>query len=78
MTSPGGVEVGRVSIRVVPDTSGFRRDLRSDVEAAIAGLDAEIDVTFRLNEEGIRQQVRAALAGLDEAINVRLNLEDGA
>ena len=62
----------------MPDTSGFRRDLRSDVEAAIAGLDAEIDVTFRLNEEGIRQQVRAALAGLDEAINVRLNLEDGA
>ena len=78
MTSPGGVEVSRVSIRVVPDTSGFRARLRTEIERAIAGLDEEIDIGLNLDADGLRQRVRAALAGLDEVVNIRLNLEQGA
>lgn len=57
MTSPGGREVGRVSIRVVPDTSRFRRDLR----AALAGLG---DEGFAL--DGTVSRVRRLGSAMDE------------
>lgn len=43
--SPGADEVGRVSIRVLPDTSGFRRELERDLRAIQQSLKVEIPVT---------------------------------
>jgi hypothetical protein len=42
--SPGGVEVGRVSIRVVPDTSKFREELKTQLDKAISGIKLKIPV----------------------------------
>ena len=43
MAGPGGQEVGRVSVRVVPDTSRFHKELRAQLERA----DDEIHVKVR-------------------------------
>lgn len=47
MTSPGGQEVGRVSIRVVPDTSRFRRQLQRELRAIQQNMRVEIPVELR-------------------------------
>lgn len=41
---PGGFSVGRVSIQVVPDTSEFRRKLKTELEKAVKGMKVEIPV----------------------------------
>jgi phage-related protein len=73
MSSPGGVEVGRVSVRVVPDTSRFREDLRRALEQATAGLKADIGAS--IDATGIRQQLRntveLASRGIEASIRVR-------
>jgi hypothetical protein len=59
MGSPGGEEVGRVSIRVVPDTSGFRRELQNAVRAAEAGIKVTIPGEVDLDTAGFRAQLAA-------------------
>lgn len=59
--APGGVEVGRVSIRVVPDTSKFRRELKRQLndiaKTVVMKIQVELDDKFvkaklkKLNEE---------------------------
>lgn len=72
MTSPGGTEIGRVSIRVTPDTSKFRRQLLAELREATAGVEVEIDVS--VDAAGLRQELqavtRAASAGVDAEIGV--------
>ncbi|CPU26750.1 Phage-related protein [Mycobacteroides abscessus] len=58
-------EVGRISVRVVPDTDGFRRALKRQLEAITKGLEAKVDVDPDL--KGFRQKVNAATKGLDHA-----------
>ncbi len=58
-------EVGRVSVRVVPDTDGFRRELKRQLEAITKGLEAKVDVDPDL--KGFREKVNAATKGLDHA-----------
>ncbi len=41
---PGGFSAGRVSIQVVPDTSGFRKKLKAELEKAVKGMKVEIPV----------------------------------
>lgn len=64
MTSPGGDEVGRVSIRVVPDTSGFRRELQRAVDQAEAGVEAEIPVEFDVDPNELRAKLEAIHASI--------------
>lgn len=58
-------EVGRISVRVVPDTDGFRRALKRQLEAITKGLEAKVDVDPDL--KGFREKVNAATKGLDHA-----------
>lgn len=39
------MEIGKVSLRVIPDTRGFQRRVRSEVRKATSGLAVKIDVT---------------------------------
>jgi hypothetical protein len=44
MAGAGGKEVGRLSIRVVPDMDGFRRDVETGAEAAAHAVEPKVDV----------------------------------
>jgi hypothetical protein len=44
VTSPGGVEVGRVSVRAVPDTGRFPAELKAELERIEAQLRIELPV----------------------------------
>ena len=75
MTGPGGDEVGRVSIRVVPDTSGFRQRLKAAVEAAERDLEVTIPVNFDADIAGLRAQLRA----LDNSrVTIPVDIGDGS
>lgn len=46
MASPGGQEIGRLSLRIVGDASGLRRDIRAKIKASGAeNEEIEVDVT---------------------------------
>lgn len=68
MAGPGGQEVGRISIRVVPNTDGFRRKLKDDLEAAEAGNEVEIDVEPDVT--GLREKIKAAASGVKAEVDV--------
>lgn len=68
MAGAGGREVGRISVRVVPDTDGFRRELKRQLEAITKGLEAKVNVVPDL--DGFRQKVNAATKGMDAHIQV--------
>ncbi|ASR84205.1 tail length tape measure protein [Rhodococcus phage Hiro] len=68
MAGAGGVEVGRVSIRVVPNLDKFREDLKKGLEKETKGLKVKVDVEANLN--GFRQRVQAATKGLKANVDV--------
>ena len=77
MSSPGGTEeVGRVSIRVLPDTGGFRQRLQAALDAAEAGLEVTIPVNFDVDTAGLRAQLEA-LELSRITIPVNLDLDTG-
>lgn len=65
MAGAGGQEVGRISIRVVPNTDRFRSELRAQLEAIEKGLKAEIEIDP--DTKGFREKVRAATSNLPDA-----------
>lgn len=64
MAGPGGREVGRVSIRVVPDTEKFARELRAKLEQIEQQLRATIDVDVDLNSDGAVAHMRELMTRL--------------
>lgn len=46
MTSPGGMEVGRISIRVLPDTSKFYREARKELNKIAKALKVTVNVAL--------------------------------
>lgn len=72
MAGAGGQEVGRVSIRVVPNTDGFRQKTKKGVEKETAGIEAEINVGADTSE--IRRDVTRATQNLPDAeVDVKVN-----
>lgn len=71
MASAGGVEVARVSVRVVPNTDGFRRKTKQEVTKATKGLKAKVAVEPDL--DNFRQKILAATKGLKAQVNVSAN-----
>ncbi|MDB5288731.1 MAG: hypothetical protein JWR05_3680, partial [Mucilaginibacter sp.] len=57
MSSPGGREVGRVSVRVVPDVSGFRRDLQRELDSIENTLKVTIPVEFDVDTAALRSEI---------------------
>lgn len=68
MRSPGGKEVGRISIRVVPDTDDFRRKLRDDLKKIEESVKADIEVNP--DTKGFRERVKAATSGIKAEVDV--------
>ena len=74
MSSPGGAEVGRVSVRVVPDTSRFRRELERELKSIQRSVRVRIPVdldtkgaTAQLSR--LRQQIER-LSGVEIDVSV--------
>ncbi|WJN62797.1 tape measure protein [Streptomyces phage phiScoe2] len=77
MASPGGTEVGRISIKVLPDTSDFKRDLKRELKEIEKQLRLEAQVTADTSElvrqaKDARKRAEAAL----KDIKVRVDLDD--
>ena len=53
-------QVGRLSVRVLPDTTRFREDLKKALERAERGLSVSIEATVEL-AQGTLQKVKAQL-----------------
>lgn len=64
MTSPGGAEVGRISIRVVPDTSRFRRELKTQLEKLERSIKATVPVDVELDTAGAVANMRTLMTRL--------------
>lgn len=61
---PGGKEVGRISIRVVPDTSKFRRELQAKLQEIEKTVRATIPVDVDLNAAGAKAKMAALMTAL--------------
>lgn len=70
MAGPGGKEVGRISIRVVPDTSKTRSQLKRDLKKVVAGLKIKIPVVL----DGLAK-AEAALDALARNRKVKLEVD---
>lgn len=73
---PGGFSVGRVSVKVVPDTSDFRKELIRELKAAVKGVEVEIPV--KLNTKGVLAQLKILdqlLKKIDRTVTPKIKLE---
>lgn len=79
MAGPGGLEVGRASVRVVPDTSGFSADLRKELQAIERSLKvtigAEVDSSELVNSA--REAVKVAEQAAGE-VDVDMDVDGSA
>lgn len=76
MTSPGGAEVGRVSIRVVPDVSRFFREVHRELETIEARLKLKIEVIPDLT--GFTEEVDARLSKLTADVKIKPKIDNVA
>lgn len=74
MAGPGGTEVGRVSVRVVPDTDNFRDEVERELRE-IENLEAEVEVTLNLEKFKAQiDEVKVLLKSIqDEDVNVKID-----
>jgi phage-related protein len=73
MAGPGGHEVERISVKVVPDTSGFHADTKAFLEKEEAKLKLEINLD--LDTAKAEAQLKKLAKDLKVKINVELNDE---
>lgn len=64
--------VGRVAVRVLPETGGFKERLRRDLTKETAGVDAEVPVEANLDTEGLEQELRAKVKELKDRFEVQI------
>jgi phage-related protein len=72
MAGAGGNEVGRISVRVVPNLDKFYADLKAKLEAAERGLEGQIKVTADFDAAGLREKINAATSK-DAKVKVQLD-----
>lgn len=74
MSSPGGSTIGRVSVKVVPDTSKFRKETKAQLTKELKGLDAKVDVKADTSRAQAQLSLlKKKLDSLDK--NVKLNID---
>lgn len=71
MAGPGGNEVERISVKVVPDTDGFRKKLKAFLEKV--EKESEVEVELKLNSLGFKQQLDQLTR--DRTIEVSMDLD---
>lgn len=73
MAGPGGTEVGRVSVKVVPDVDGFREKVKKELEE-ISKMEAEVKVTLDLTELKAQvEEIKALLKSIgDETVKINV------
>lgn len=72
---PGGTEIGRLTVRVLPDTSDFRRDLQNDLERIERQVgDFEIDIVPNLEGGAFAAAARFAEAIVDAETGGRIEI----
>ncbi len=78
MAGAGGTEVGRVSVRVVPDLDNFRQDVEKELKE-IERMQAEVEVTLNLEKFKAQiEEVKASLKSIqDEEVNVHIDKNSG-
>lgn len=78
MAGAGGTEVGRVSVRVVPDLDNFRSEVEKELKE-IERMEAEVEVTLNLEKFHAQiEEVKAALKSIsDEEVNVNIDKNSG-
>lgn len=64
--------VGRVAVRVLPDTSGFKERLRRDLAKETAGVDADVPVNAELDADQLERELRAKVEELKDKFVVKL------
>lgn len=64
--------VGRVAVRVLPDTSGFKERLRRDLAKETAGVDADVPVNADLDADQLERELRAKVEELKDKFVVKL------
>lgn len=74
-----GTEVGRISIKVTPDTSGFRRELSKKLKAIEQGLRVTIPADVDLDTAGVKARFKELMAGLRaegaKGVNIETHLD---
>lgn len=73
-----GVEVARISVKVSPDTSKFRSELKRNLEAIEGSTKAEIEVDLKLNAAQAVADLRRLLLvmqGIADANPIRVGVE---
>lgn len=69
-------EIGRVSIRVLPDTSKFREDLKRQLEEATSGVEAKVDVNP--DTTGFRKKLEAQVKTAAEGVEAKVKVDADA
>ena len=73
--SAGGKSVGRISIRVVPDTSKFRQELRRELEKIEKEESATVRVTADFDAKGLSDKVDAAAKAAKSNVKIKADLD---
>ena len=78
MAGAGGAEVGRVSVRVVPDLDNFRNEVEKELRE-VENMDAEVEVSLNLQKFHAQvEEVKASLKSIqDEEVNVNIDKNSG-
>jgi phage-related protein len=79
MAGPGGTEVGRVSVKVVPDVDGFRQKVKEELET-VDGMEATVKVELDLTEFKAQiEEVKALLKSIsDESVKINIDQSGAA
>jgi hypothetical protein len=66
------VIVGRVAVRVLPDTDGFRRQLQREIKEQTSGVDATVPVDADLQAQDLEEKLKAKVEELSDKFAVRI------
>lgn len=75
---PGGTEVGRVSVRVVPDTSKFANELRAQLKRIEKEIRGSIEIGSDFDALGLRAKVKAAADAARGTVKVDADVDSSA
>lgn len=79
MAGPTGTEIGRVTVRVVPDTTGFDKKTEADLKRMLDDVTAYIDAKLKDSAKSdLKEDATAAAESVDAEVEVGMQLADGA